>query len=106
MGHDELCKAFYNGLYDKENMTKEEFIEYNFKCCGIFVPGEDDYPGLDTQLIPEYENYFGMGYHPLKYISHEIYKKLNIDIFINIVVYVVNTLEEIVLYILNHVIYY
>jgi hypothetical protein len=76
MGHDELCKAFYNGLYEKENMTKEEFIEYNFKCCGIFVPGEDDYPGLDTQLIPEYENYFGIGYHPLKYISHEIYKKI------------------------------
>jgi hypothetical protein len=71
-----------------------------------FVPGEDDYPGLDTQLIPEYENYFGIGYHPLKYKSHEIYKKIKSRYIINIVVYVVNILEEIALYIPNQVIYY
>ena len=53
-------------------MTKEEFIEYNFKCCGIFVPGKNVNPGLDTPLIPKYEKYFESHY-PLKYISHEIY---------------------------------
>ena len=75
MGHDNLYKAFYNGLLERENMTKEEFIEYDFKCCGIFKPNPNDKPILDTQLIPQYENYFEISHRPLKYISHQIYKK-------------------------------
>jgi hypothetical protein len=75
MGHDDLSYQFYEGLYKKENITKEEFIEYNFICCGIFVPKKTT-PKLNEQLIPLYEYNFEKSHHPKKYMSNELYKKI------------------------------
>ena len=75
MGHANLSEKFYKGLSEKENITKEEFIQYNFICCGIFVP-DNDSPAVNEQLIPKYEKCFEMSHQPIKYISHELYKKI------------------------------
>ena len=75
MGHANLSEKFYKGLSEKENITKEEFIQYNFICCGIFVPDNDSH-AVNEQLIPKYEKCFEMSHQPIKYISHELYKKI------------------------------
>ena len=38
MGHDNLYYKFYEELEKKYDITKEQFIEYNFICCGIYKP--------------------------------------------------------------------
>ena len=73
MGHANLSEKFYRGLFEKENITKEEFIQYNFICCGIFVPNKN-MPKVNQQLISKYENDFNK--HPKKYINCELYKKI------------------------------
>ncbi len=75
MGHDNLSQQFYSGLYEKENITKEEFIEYDFKCCGIFKP-KNTIPRVDEQLIPRYEHLFDKSNKPNKYLSNGLYNKI------------------------------
>ena len=43
MGCDNLYYKFYEELKDKYNITKEQFIQYNFIFCGIYKPPTETY---------------------------------------------------------------
>ena len=57
----ELCKSFYFNLNDKYGISKNEFDNMDFKCCGIFKP--DKKLDKNTKLLPTYINYFNNTFH-------------------------------------------
>jgi hypothetical protein len=96
MGNDNLYKKFYDELEKDYSVTKEQFIEYDFKFCGICDPPKETYfnkygkeciryiegsiPNVGEQLFPYRSSYFKKK-HPTKYID-EITFKLIVGKFI------------------------
>ena len=89
MGCDNLYYKFYEELQDKHNITKEQFIQYNFICCGIYKPPTETYINDDgneckryiKHLIPkEGERLFpttNFEIHPTKFIDEKLFKLLS-----------------------------
>jgi len=74
MGNDNLYKRFYDELEKEHNITRDQFIEYDFKFCGKFKPpkeedvyDEDRIPKVGEQLFPY--RCLDFKEHPLKYID-------------------------------------
>lgn len=87
MGHDNLYYKFYEGLENKYDITKEQFLEYNFICCGIYKPPTEiidnngnQYEIYIKNLIPNEGNKLfpttNFKIHPTKFISEKLFKKL------------------------------
>jgi hypothetical protein len=89
MGCDNLYYKFYEELKDKHNITKEQFIQYNFIFCGIYKPPTETYINDDgneckryiKHLIPkEGERLFpttNFEIHPTKFIDEKLFKLLS-----------------------------
>ena len=89
MGCDNLYYKFYEELQYKHNITKEQFIQYNFICCGIYKPPTETYINDDgneckryiKHLIPkEGERLFpttNFEIHPTKFIDEKLFKLLS-----------------------------
>jgi hypothetical protein len=88
MGKDNLYYKFYEELNRKYEITKEEFIAYDFICCGIYKPPTekytdeygDEHERYILELIPKKnEKLFPTKYflkHPTKFIDETLFKIL------------------------------
>lgn len=59
---EKLSKKFFDGLKDKYDIDEDLFNKMDFKCCGIFIPPENEIIGKNTLLTPTYKSFFNNTY--------------------------------------------
>jgi hypothetical protein len=92
-----LHKKFFDRLERKYNITEEEFINMDFKCCGIFTPPKNEVLEKNTLLLNTYIDCFDNKFKIFftqeernKLKDKFLYKKkcvCGVEIFINCFIY-------------------